>query len=650
MGAKQQRVIKSSALLFAALISVGVTMAAAVADPASGESAPTNQTLGLRELGFNPTLSFYGLQGVETVNLPVPPGLAPTALTATVELPMGLRVGSIAVIQDDRTISRVEVPPTDLASIRLPLAGAEVRDNSVTLMIRTNLIPPAGYCIADSSNPLRLNDSAVEFAGTAQLPTTVADFLPPVLRRLTLFVPSKPTRTESDAAVRMTAAIVLHYGDQPTAITVSPLDGDQPPPSAQPFERQLVIREGPAPAVALQGAGVPALLITGSAGDLINQTRLLAGGDLTRLALSSKAVVGPLKDSPQLPADVTTLRELGIPGQNATSLVDPQVNLGLDQTRLGRAAHALRVHLLGSYTPLPSNLNGQVVVSINGETIERWPAAADGTIDRWVDVPDRLLQRYTNLAVAVDAAGNTGGCGESQPITLTIDGDSTVTSAASDPPIPAGFQSIPQAFMPRVKVGIGDDDVLADTARAAKIVAGMQRLSALPIDISVVSLQDAIGSPDPAVLIAARGWTDDRVGLPVDASNDTIRLDAQDGTGQTSSLTLDPRLRFGSLQTVRAGHRTVLVATSNDASAQLDGLLDWLSADPQRWQRLKGAAIIAAPGREPVMVAADAVPTPKPLLESGDSTPYWLLGAGVLAVVLVGSGVIYLRTRNEPGN
>jgi hypothetical protein len=637
------------------MIAMGVTTPVAAADPIGSGQVATAPTLGLRELGSNPALTFYGLQSTQKMTIPVPPGLTPATLNASVELPFTLRrelpfdppIGSIAVVQGDRTISRVDLPGADNEPIRIPLTGAEVRDNAITVSIRADLVPPEGYCSSDPSNPLRLNNSSVEFAGTERAPATVADFLPPVLQRLTIFVPAKPTRTESDTAVQLTAAIVAHYGDQPTAVTVSPLDGDAPLPQAQPFERQLVVHESATPTVRLQGStGVPSLLVAGPASELLNQTRLLTRGDIAQLALSSTAAVGPLADVPHPSVDTTTLRDLGQPGRTAKAVANPQVSIKLDQTGLGHPARQLRVHLTGFYTPLPSNLGGQVVVSVNGEPIDRWPADAKGAIDHWVDVPDRLLQRSTELGVAIDAAGNTEGCGESQPIMLTIDGDSTVSSTAATPPIPAGFQSLPQALAPRVEIGIGDD-AFADTARAAKIIAGLQRLSARPIDTSVVSLADAIGSSNPAILIAAQKWDDARLKLPVNASDDAAELETQDAAGEPVSLTLDPGLRFGSLQTVYTGDRTVLVATSNGSPAQLDGLLDWLNADPLRWNRLDGSAVVAPADREPVVVAAKAVSAAQPSPSRDDSTHYWLLGAGLIAMVLLGSGVIYLRTRTR---
>ena len=187
-------------------------------------------TLGMRELGANPTLGFYGLEGRQSLTIPVPPGLRPVTLTADVGLPVNIAGATISAVQDDRTVARVDLPPGDRAPLALPLDGAEVKDNALTIQIRTNLVPPQGYCTYDDGNPLTLSNAAVVFAGVEQPPATIADFLPPVLQRLTLFIPPKPTMAESDAAVRMAVAVVAHYGAQPLRVTTAPLSGEDPLP------------------------------------------------------------------------------------------------------------------------------------------------------------------------------------------------------------------------------------------------------------------------------------------------------------------------------------------------------------------------------------------------------------------------------------
>jgi len=93
--------------------------------------------------------------GHRDAHFPVPQGLVPVTLNAIVELPVNVRSGTLTVTQDERTIARVPIPPADQAPIVIPLAGVEIVDNSVTVTMRTYLVPLEGYCL-DPTNPLRL--------------------------------------------------------------------------------------------------------------------------------------------------------------------------------------------------------------------------------------------------------------------------------------------------------------------------------------------------------------------------------------------------------------------------------------------------------------------------------------------------------------
>ncbi len=606
--------------------------------------APDGPTFSLSSMGTAQPLAFYGAQGTAELTFPVPRGLVPATLNATVETPVNVRSGFITVMQKDRTIARVPLPPGDQAPVVIPLRGVTVQDRAVNVTLRTYLVPVQGYCL-DPTNPLRLTNGAVTFSGSEAAPTAVADFLPPILRKLTIAIPAAPARAESDAAVRLAAAVTAHYGQQPTSVAV--VAADPAPPPAGPFERQIFIQQGGTPGLALQPipGALPALRISGPENDLVNQTRLLAS-NISRLALSSRAVLGPLKSSPQLTGDLTTLRALGQPVVSAVALA-PQVSVGLDQTRMGRPARAVRVHLLGSYTPIPAGVSGRLVAIAGGETIDTWTVDERGVIDRWIDVPDRLLQRYTTLGVSLDVAGNTGRCGEFQPLTLTIDGDSVVESKAAVPPVPAGLQSLPQALMPTTLVGIGAN-AFADTVRATALAVMMQRLSVLPIDTAVTTVEEALDSKLPAIVIAADGWTSPTVSLPVSADAGRMTLNGVAGTGEPATLTLDPELKYGVLQAFFDGHRALLVATSNGAPAQLDDLLRWMSADPQRFSRLDGVAVVSAPRQEPVVIGPQPGLPSTTTTHTAGSRAWWVAGAALLAAA-AGAALLVVRRRTASG-
>jgi hypothetical protein len=630
------------------------------AAPSDAGTAADSLTVSLADLGSPANLEFWGLTTSQELTVPVLRGLTPATLNATVELPVNLRLGTIIVAQGERTLAKLNLPTADQTLFAIPLAGAEVNDNSLRVTLRTYLAPLDGYCLYPDS-PLRLTNATITYTGVEQPPTTVAHFLPPVLRKLTIFLPQSPSPDESGAAIRLATSAAAHYGRQNPEITLVPLIEGQaaPPTPPQLLERQIVVKDGPEGELLLQGSpAAPWLLLSGPLGKTDESDIAVLFSDLSELALSSKASAESLKPKLQLPGDTATMRELGQTVGNFTSL-QPRALIGLDQTRFGRSVHAVRVHLQGSYTPTPPNIGGQITVTVGGDTIDHWPTDGHGTIDRWIDVPDRLLQRYTNLAVVLDVAGNIGHCGDfytagagNQLLTLNINGDTTVETSPALPPVPDGMRSMPQSLLPRVQVGI-EPRSFSDTWRAVEIMVGLQRLSSIPIETTVTTVKQAIDSSNPAVLIAADGWNHSDVVLPVSAGpSGPITVNAVESGNKPITLTLDPTLRFASLQTVFNRGRSLLVATSNGASNQLDELLALFKSDNKRWQRLGGVAVVFVPGQDPVFVDHPSAPgggQSESAASHSETSWLWWFGAAWLGVAIVGAGVILWRIRRLSG-
>ncbi|MUM05414.1 hypothetical protein B5P44_11555 [Mycobacterium sp. CBMA 213] len=584
-------------------------------------------------MGLSSDLSFAGLNGSVTITVPVPDGLSLASLNVTAELPIYLRGADLTVTQDKQFIARVPIP-AQRGQLIIPLANAKVVEKSVTLRLRADLLPADRYCI-DPNLPLRLTDASATYAGGERAPAVVADFLPAVLRKLVIYVNAKPSQAEANAAIQLAEAVAAHYGSQNPVIELAPLVGPdaRPAGAGAPMERHIVVTEGTDAGLSLYGSGgIPGMRITARSDQLVNQVRLLTSS-LANYAVAPRVVAGQLKSDARPIGNEATLADLG--QQDLTDEgINPQVDVPIDQTRIGRPVHHVQVHLRGTYTPLPAGLGGEIVVSAGGKTVARWAAEPSGSIDRMIDVPDRLLKRYTTLTVAVNEAGNTGDCGAYQPMTLTIDSATSVRSEPSSGSVP-GFQSVVQSLLPKVQIGVGSD-VFGDTARALQVMIGLQRLSSVPIDTAVVGLRDAAASRDPAVLIAPGGLDDANVSLPVSTSGSgPMTLNVVDKSGAPATLTLDPGVRIGSLQVVSNGSKPMLVATSNGAPGQLDKLIGWLSADPWQWSALDGMAVLAIDDREPFVVAVPDTVTSAPG-GAGSSVPValWWIGGVVLAAVI----------------
>ncbi|MDV7269242.1 hypothetical protein R4315_32510, partial [Rhodococcus oxybenzonivorans] len=243
------------------------------------------------------------------------------------------------------------------------------------------------------------------YSGAPTDPAVVADFLPPVLQQLVLYIPGDPTETESAAALDLAGAVVAYYGAQPVRVDVRKLPDGLPllPASGGPFERSVIIRESGEPAtelVPLPGGG-SALRLNGDDATLQDQVRLVTS-KVAAVAVDARAIAGSMDRPPILAPTSTTLRNLGQTNLVATSSGRAEVAVGVDQSRLGRASGSLRVNLQGSYTPLPEDRSGLLSVAAGEYTLDSWAAEPSGVIDRWIDVPDDALRRVTTLTVALD--------------------------------------------------------------------------------------------------------------------------------------------------------------------------------------------------------------------------------------------------------
>jgi hypothetical protein len=140
-------------------------------------SLAESPTLPLAQLGVGSSLTFYGPRGSTSLGFPVPAGLTPVAINATLQVPLNVRTVFVTVTQDDRTIARVELPPADMAPVVIPLNGVKAVNQWANVTVTTTFAAVEGYCF-DPMDPLRFVDGTLTYAGTEAAPTTVADFLP----------------------------------------------------------------------------------------------------------------------------------------------------------------------------------------------------------------------------------------------------------------------------------------------------------------------------------------------------------------------------------------------------------------------------------------------------------------------------------------
>lgn len=620
-------------LVTGALVAIAALLPGAGVAAAQDSDDPvvsTGQTVTFPELGRPADLRFPSDSAPVTVTLPVPDGLQADRLTGSLTTPMDFRQGWLEVRADGRVIQRLDIPAASEKGIPLsvPLGGLPVADRSVTLSIASHYIPVDDRCYDRSQfAPLTLHDPTVSYAGTEKQPTSPAEFLPPILRKLTILVANPTARADQNAALTLSAAVVNHYGNQPTRVEIDelPVGGRIPDLAPALFERTVVVGGSPEAGIGLQGTpgGAPVLRITGDETGLPAQTDLFVA-NLDGYAAASGAIAAPDVKVPEVAQDVVSLEQLKIGSLTASGLNHIEVPIEVNQTQLGRPVRDLSAHLFGTYVPLPPSRSGILTVSTGGTQLASAPLDASGKFDVHADVPNNLLSRFMTLTVALDITGDFQ-CGTSDASSLTVDPRSTVSSQLASPPLPGGFASLPQTLLPTVDVGLGDND-LGDLRRANRLLTQMQHVSYLPLQPRVRPITEAAADTLPAILVAADGNLPQSVRQPL-ASADPALLALQGVTGTTP---------YGSLQVIEQGHRTVVLATSNGETGDLDRLLGWLDADPSQFPRLTGDVLIGPRDAQPFAIGVKVTD----VVAQGDAEDNSGIGAGTIVAIVAGTAVL----------
>ncbi|MBJ8346875.1 hypothetical protein [Antrihabitans sp. YC2-6] len=637
-------------IVVVALCALPIPVAFAPLAPADDESPFDLNSI---DLGLGPTTSISAADGRTTLTLPIPDGTRATVFSANAVVPAGVWRGWLDVSVGDALLARIDVPEgSTTVPVTVPLDSAvpQPPDNLIVLTIKSTMLPLDRYCfLFPLDAQLILRDQVVSYLGPPALPTTIADFLPPVLEQFTVFISDQPTEEQSEAAISLAGAIVQHYGAQPVRIVLRPDRELSSAPPDGPFDRSAAIRansDGNTELIYPEEPAPPRLYITGTGPALLDQVRMVTS-NLAALAISTNASAGTSTPRPILTADSMTLTDLGVRGPSSTGITQVTVTVPLDQTRLGRAARSVRVHLIGSYTPLTTDVGGSLSVSVGGRAIATWPAETDGVLDRWIDVPASVLGRVTNLDVAF-RAGSDLGCGNGPTVSLGIDSSTVVTSSALGSPSPPGFESLPQSLLPQVPIALTEQN-FPNTARAVAIVAGLQRMSTGPLAPELVSASDLVDGDASGILVAPDGNVPDSVELPLRTTEGSTLTFTDPHVEFEQAITLGSELRYGTLQVAydQQSNRTLLVAMSANAPEELDRALGWLSADTQRWYALKGEVLFVAPGREPVTLTSPLADNPASAtaLDPGRVSVGKVLLASVVLLVVVVGGYLLLRRR-----
>ena len=628
---------------------------------ASGALAQAQEmVIPLDSLGVGETTTFFGRTAEVPFTIPVPPGTTPEVLTGTFQLPIDFTGGFVELYSGGNLVASFPLEAENAtAGVEIPLDQVEVAGDSASFTLRA-VMDVEGEQWCREIPELSLLNGSVLYSGEAATPETVADFLPPILSTLSIYVPSDPSQPVQQAALELATSLESVYRASDVDIQILDLPGNRMEPGLPggSLERQIVFSGTGEPGIELVNGGEESafLRINGEDGQVGDQARLLAD-PILNLTSDNQVTASGFPTQTHTFRETATLNELGYSALTAEGVGQPAVYLTLERARFQPFVESADLTLTGAYTPLGEERGGEITVTVGGNVVDRFPADDSGEIDRDITIPGNQLGRYTDIAVAYRTTGDVS-CGTTQPVALTIDGESSITVTETNAPSQAGFQVFPEGLLPTVDVAMSGGTA-SDLSRAASILTGVQSLSNAPLQPRIVSWDEAVGSSNPTVFIDADGNRMGEIPRHLAMTDTTLTPITRSGggggaTGEPGSddvdssrqLTMSEDLSAGSLQAVwdAENARMILAASSNQNPVQLDRLLDWLGEDAARWAGLQGDVLVQAGDRAPMEFQVETQ-EPRQLIDRTNLMIAIAVGALIVIVAIVALLIAIRRFR-----
>ncbi|AEV71900.1 hypothetical protein MycrhN_1279 [Mycolicibacterium rhodesiae NBB3] len=623
-------------------------------DPgAQTSAAPGVVTLRWPTLGLQSNVDLYGDGNVD-FTVPLPMGLTATRLQGMIHTPTNISAGYVEIADGDgKFLASVDLPSAAPGVAMVPfdvdIAAARVRDSSVDLTFTTRATEVLDRNCGPTQHVM-LSDLATVFAGTQLPPTTIANFFPTVLQKVTIYSPTDANSAEQEAVLTLTSTLERIYSPQPLSIAVVSQPRGALPPPAPDLERAVVVETGQ-PGLSVENVGTPAayLRVSGDGEKLSAQVSLLATR-LQPLAQSATARVDQAGADSVLSGDTLTFSQLEAGGRSTSFLKTSTLGVSFDRTKLGPRFDGIQVHLLADYTPVPARDAASVVIRAGQLVVYRAPLDQSGRLDATFDLDSQVLdQQFINLQLALTYTPDQP-CGPLvSSMTFQIDPRSTLTMHRGGPPL-GGFGAFPSEFSPQFLVAL-DGSSPDQLSYAARVVAAIARLTSTELTPKVVDLQTAVSASSGALIVAnSAAITQTSLNPPVSGDGSSInfelptalRVNISDGLGSIQAFADPPR------------NRSVVLVTTTTQWGLVDRLFSYIDGSVEDWGQLTGDVLAAGAGGT---VANVSIRPASNVFEPASSAgaARWIKVAGaaaVVATIAVIAGALYFgrrRTRRAQG-
>lgn len=604
-------------------------------------------------LGLATPVPLVGVSASTSVFLPVPEGLTPTSLAGVLVGAPGTPAGDVVFSSAGHRLAAVHLANEGAGGttpFSVPLDGVIAVNGQLRIDIEASLPLIDAYCQGQFLIPeVDLDSLAVTYGGRATSPATIATFLPPFLATLRVWVPAAPTGAVAEGAIDIADQVVARYGAAQVRIEVKPLSSDLPDPGPfDPLSRDIVF-SGPSATAGAQlvssPAGAPLLAIAGDGDPLRHQVDVIVS-ELVKLVASDHVTAGGQFIPRRIPAPEQRFTELGLasPAVHGQAEGSLRLTVKFSQADFGHMIDWVRLHVSGTYTPVPVGAAANLNVFFNGQLVASELAGRSGSFHVAPVIPVKRLSRDNTVEVRFQYIPADGVCSRfSVPVEVQLSADASVETRAGAS-LPIGFQRLPQALLPGTDCAV---DVLSPDrlAAAVKLFAGLQRLTRTPLAPRVIPFDQVVNGARPAVLLTADPGSVAPLHPIVDLGAPAPELDIDAKGGQIGSGTAPAVAQVF----VQHGRHLLIAETRPEAASSLGPLVDALTAVPGIGRWTHDVVVLGPGGHADEVAVRDTVRPPAPAVSNPPiRIRWWEWPALACLPLVVAAGVwrlILLRRR-----
>ncbi len=564
------------------------------------------------------TIVLAGLAAESSVYLPVNPGLRPAALEIYLETSPLLPKGYFSVLNEGRPLKEVVLSPGKHV-LRVPLAKARTQNGILALTFRSRF-EGEDVCAGQSLYAVRiLPESRIHLQGVPQIPKTIAEFFPPYLKKVVVYLP-EPTPAAADMVLWLSAYLSRRYPGRPLAFSLKPFTSWEQIEYG-PWKRSIVWR--PSEGAHLVGLQEGMALVLGTRAEAARL--FLANPGLSSAVFPAEATKTIELQSPYEVGPTRSLAQLGYGPQTVRGVGTLSAYYSFALADFGPYTHPIGMRLRVIHTPVKGRAYLELI--LNGTPFDT--LGLEGTkLDAWVSMPANLLERNNTLELRFTYSPQEGACPRGAlPFSATVDPRSFFT--LSEGQLLQGFDALPQSFLPKFTVYLEPLD-LFKLGMAARLVYHLQATTRTP-------LWPQIGGLEARPLMAIGGPA-----LPkrLKAPLRTPGFRLVDGQSRTW-LEVYPGTPYAALQAFSQGGGTVLLLSHTSSDGRLlDRFLRNLLADG--WFNLHGDIAIGGIGGSYMVfrlqksgLRIKPLPEPAPSLYARHRREFYLLLAVAAFFLLI---------------